>query len=80
MPGYLKARAEKQGQTCVAEARSALSKVVQVVDRALQDHQKTITRKLTPHVQSQLLEGYKEASEQRGPGSVKRQKVRICLP
>ncbi|KAI0723405.1 hypothetical protein C8Q76DRAFT_783295 [Earliella scabrosa] len=74
VPPYLRVRAEEQGRACMAEARSVLEKMIEVVDHALQEHQKTITRRLAPHVQEHLVDGYKLAMKERGPGSVRRQK------
>lgn len=42
----------------------------------LRNQQKDISRCLIPHVKAQLSSGYDEAMEERGTGSVARQKVR----
>lgn len=59
----------------MAQARASLGNIVPSVDRALKDYQPLIGRKLTPHVQAQLVDGYRLAMQETGPGSVKRQKV-----
>jgi hypothetical protein len=45
------------------------------VKEALNNEQKEVSRSLAPHVQSELIDGYSAAMEERGPGSVARQKV-----
>lgn len=77
VPDYLKARAQKQADVCLDEARAALAKIVPVVERALQDHQKTISRELAPRVRAALLDGYDRANAECGDGCVKRSKVRV---
>jgi len=72
----LKDRARLQGETCVEEARVALEKTVDLVKETMNQQQKEVSRCLAPHVQEQLIEGYDTAMEERGTGSVARQKVR----
>jgi hypothetical protein len=72
----LKDRAKLQGETCVEEARVALKKTVDLVKETMNQEQKEISRCLAPHVQEQLIEAYDTAMEERGTGSVARQKVR----
>lgn len=73
-PG-LKDRAKIQGEACIEEARVALNKTLDVVRDTMQNEQKEVSRCLAPHVQEQLIEGYDRAMEERGTGSVARQKV-----
>jgi hypothetical protein len=75
-PG-LKDRARLQGETCVEEARLALKKTVDLVKETMNTEQKEVSRCMAPHVQDQLIDGYDTAMEERGTGSVARQKV--CL-
>ncbi|RDX53114.1 hypothetical protein OH76DRAFT_1480146 [Lentinus brumalis] len=75
VPAYLRVRAKSQGEICMAQARASLGNIVPSVDRALKDYQPLIGRKLTPHVQAQLVDGYRLAMQETGPGSVKRQKT-----
>lgn len=72
----LKDRARLQGETCVEEARVALKKTVDLVKETMNTEQKEVSRCMAPHVQEQLVEGYDTAMEERGTGSVARQKVR----
>lgn len=71
----LKDRARMQGETCAEEARVALKNTVELVKETMNREQKEVSRCLAPHVQEQLIEGYDTAMEERGPGSVARQKV-----
>ena len=80
VPPYLQAHAKKHGDACMAEIRSALASIVPAVKIALQNHQKSISRDLAPHVQKQLLDGYRSAILENGRGSMKRQKVRVTIP
>ncbi|TFK83640.1 hypothetical protein K466DRAFT_528541 [Polyporus arcularius HHB13444] len=73
-PG-LKDRAKGQGELCLEEARGALRKTLDVVSEAMNTQQKEISRCLAPHVQGQLVDGYDRAMEERGRGSVARQKA-----
>jgi len=71
----LKDRTKLQGELCVEEARVALQKTMSVVKETMSNEQKNISRCMAPHVQAQLVEGYDQAIEERGTGSVARQKV-----
>ena len=71
----LKERAKGQGELCLEEARIALRKTLDAVGEAMNNQQKDISRCLAPHVQDQLTDGYNRAMEERGRGSVARQKV-----
>ncbi|KAJ7700013.1 hypothetical protein B0H17DRAFT_274436 [Mycena rosella] len=73
-PG-LRDRARLQGESCLNEARVALDKTVETVKETLNNEQKEVSRSLAPHVQGQLLDGYEAAMEERGKGSVARQKA-----
>jgi hypothetical protein len=75
-PG-LKDRAKLQGGACIEEARAALRKAVELVKDAMNREQKEVSRIMAPHVQAQLVEGYDRAMEERGIGSVARQKVNL---
>jgi len=77
-PG-LKDRARMQGETCAQEARVALRKTVDLVKETMNREQKEVSRCLAPHVQEQLIEGYDTAMEERGPGSVARQKASFVI-
>lgn len=71
----LKDRAKMQGEACIQEARVALTKAIELVKDAMNREQKEVSRIMAPHVQAQLVEGYDTAMEERGTGSVARQKV-----
>jgi hypothetical protein len=71
----LKDRAKLQGEACIDEARVALTNAVELVKNTINREQKEISRIMAPHVQAQLVEGYDTAMEERGTGSVARQKV-----
>ncbi|KAF8812373.1 hypothetical protein BYT27DRAFT_7087741 [Phlegmacium glaucopus] len=71
----LKDRAKVQGEACIQEARVALTKAVELVKDAMNREQKEVSRIMAPHVQAQLVEGYDRAMEERGTGSVARQKA-----
>ncbi|KAL1709238.1 hypothetical protein EV121DRAFT_276622 [Schizophyllum commune] len=72
-PG-LKERAKMQGDQCMEQAQLALRNAMEDVKVALQNEQKEVSRCLGPHVQEQLIPGYDLAMDERGPGSVARQK------
>lgn len=74
-PG-LKDRTKIQGEVCLEEAKVAMHAILDIVKVSLNSEQKEISRCLAPHVQNQLVEGYNRAMEERGKGSVARQKVR----
>ena len=71
----LKERAKGQGELCMEEAHVALRKTLEVVGETMDDEQKEVSRCLSPHVKDQLFEAYERAMEERGRGSVARQKV-----
>ena len=71
----LKERAKGQGELCMEEARVALRKTLDVVSETMNNEQKEVSRCLAPHVQDQLRDGYNRAMDERGRGSVARQKV-----
>ncbi|KAF9055172.1 hypothetical protein BDZ89DRAFT_1055778 [Hymenopellis radicata] len=70
----LKDRTKSQAELCLKEAEVALQKTIAIVSESLSSEQKEISRCLAPHVQEGLVEGYDQAMEERGTGSVKRQK------
>ncbi|KAI1792927.1 hypothetical protein LXA43DRAFT_1060282 [Ganoderma leucocontextum] len=79
VPEYLTSRARKQGEVALEQTRAFLVESVSVVQRALDAQQRTISRKLAPHVQEQLKEGYQNALLITGPGTTSDQKIKIGL-
>lgn len=77
-PG-LKDRTRRQGELCLKEARVALRQILEIVRETLSTQQKEVSRCMAPHVQNQLMDGYDRAMEERGLGSVARQKVSEAL-
>ncbi|KAG1892585.1 hypothetical protein F4604DRAFT_1700262 [Suillus subluteus] len=71
----LKDRACARRSDSQEEARLALGRIIKVVEEALVQEQKEISRCLAPHVQTELIDGYELAAGQRGKGSVTRQKT-----
>ncbi|KAJ3773109.1 hypothetical protein FB446DRAFT_18931 [Lentinula raphanica] len=71
----LQDRARMQGSLCKTEADVVLKQVVAVVRETISTQQKDISRCLAPHVQNNLIDGYELAMEERGRGSVARQKL-----
>jgi len=71
----LKERAKGQGELSLEEAKVALRKTLDIVRDTNNTEQKEVSRCLAPHVQNQLIEGYDCAMEERGKGSVARQKA-----
>ncbi|KAG2348817.1 hypothetical protein BDR05DRAFT_873352 [Suillus weaverae] len=71
----LKDRVHAQSSVSQEEARHALGQTMEVVKEALGKEQKEISRCLAPHVQNELTNGYNLALEERGTGSVARQKA-----
>ncbi|KAH9844070.1 Dynamin family-domain-containing protein [Rhodofomes roseus] len=71
----LKERARGQGELCLQEAKIALQKTLDVVRDTVTSQQKETSRCLAPHIQEQLFDGYDAAMEERGTGSVARQKA-----
>lgn len=74
-PVGLRDRARQQGQVCLEAARVALRSTIDIVNAQLTAGQKDVSRCLTPTVREQMLDGYQRAMEERGRGSVARQKV-----
>lgn len=74
-PLGLKERARGQGELSLEEAKVALQKTLELVQNTVTTEQKEVSRCLAPHVQDQLEEGYTLAMEERGRGSVARQKA-----
>lgn len=77
-PG-LKERVKIQGDLCFAEAEVSLKQAVAVVGETVITQQKEVSRCLAPHVQNNLIDGYDLAMEEKGPGSVARQKVGLFV-
>ncbi|KAF7977636.1 hypothetical protein HWV62_3046 [Athelia sp. TMB] len=73
--GGLKDRVKSQAELCLEEARVALEKTLELVRVTMNNEQKEVSRCLAPHVQNQLTDTYLLALEERGPGSVARQKA-----
>lgn len=73
----LRERVRGQGELAMEEARVALGKTINLVQDTITTQQKEVSRCLAPHVQNQLYDGYEEAMQERGRGSVARQKVDI---
>ncbi|THH33781.1 hypothetical protein EUX98_g424 [Antrodiella citrinella] len=71
----LKERAKGQGELSLDEAKVALRKTLDIVRDTINMEQKEVSRCLAPHVQNQLVDGYDRAMEERGTGSVARQKA-----
>lgn len=74
-PIGLRDRAQQQGKLCLEEVKVALRKTIDVVSEELTSGQKDVSRSIEPHVREQLSDGYCRAMEERGKGSVARQKV-----
>jgi hypothetical protein len=74
-PVGLKDKVRLQGESAMNEARLALQNSIVAVKAAMDSEQKEISRCLAPHVQNQLRETYLNAMEERGKGSVARQKA-----
>ena len=75
----LRDRARNQAEVCRQESIAALKKTLEVVRAELNTGQKDVSRSLVPHVQGSLLGGYELAMDERGIGSVARQKVGEAL-
>ncbi|KAG1753960.1 uncharacterized protein EDB91DRAFT_1077623 [Suillus paluster] len=71
----LKDHIHAQSSLPQGEARLALGRTMEVVKEALGKEQKKISRCLSPHVQTEVADGYHLALKERGKGSVTRQKV-----
>lgn len=59
----------------LTEAQVTLGNIRQNIETLLAKEQKNISRFLTCHIKDQLLDGYRTASGERGPGTSVRQKV-----
>lgn len=77
-PDGLKDRVRLQGEAALTEAQLTLQNAIVAVKTAMDSEQKEISRCLAPHIQSQLQETYLNAMEERGKGSVKRQRDYVC--
>ncbi|EMD41186.1 hypothetical protein CERSUDRAFT_91948 [Gelatoporia subvermispora B] len=73
--GSLTKRARAQARVCVKEAHVTLQKTLTLVRDIMKSEQKEISRCLTPHVQTRLVDGYDRAMRESGAGSVARQKT-----
>lgn len=74
-PMGLRERARQQGHMCVEQSKVALQNTIDIVNAQLSAGQKDVSRCLAPTVRDQMYEGYRRAMEERGRGSVARQKV-----
>jgi hypothetical protein len=76
------ARLSAQADVAIGqEVQNALQKTIEIVRATMQEEQKEISRCLAPEVRDSLREGYDRALEERGRGSVARQKVALrCFP
>jgi hypothetical protein len=74
-PEGLRDRCKNQAVAAIDEAKQVMDKIMTRVSEALTTEQKEISRCLAPHVQGQMTDGYARAMEERGKGSVARQKV-----
>jgi hypothetical protein len=75
VPVGLKDRAKVQMDACRQEAKLALDKTLQVVRLSQRKQQRQISRTLTPHIKTQLADGYDQTADIKGRGSVARQKA-----
>ncbi|TFY80874.1 hypothetical protein EWM64_g3143, partial [Hericium alpestre] len=73
-PG-LRDRVRAQGEACKREVQYASKQVIATVRETMTSQQKEVSRCLTPSVQGQLRVAYDRAMEERGTGSVARQKA-----
>ncbi|KAG6882282.1 hypothetical protein C0992_012236, partial [Termitomyces sp. T32_za158] len=71
----LKDRTRIQGEKCLEEACITFKKTMEAVRETMSKEQKEVSRCMMPHIQSQLAEGYDRAMEEKGTGSVVRQKT-----
>ncbi|KAG9084570.1 hypothetical protein FS749_005121 [Ceratobasidium sp. UAMH 11750] len=74
-PAGLKDRCRLQVQATLKEAQVVTANILQNIKTAMTNEQKEISRCLTPHVKNELLVGYTDAMQERGTGSVARQKA-----
>ncbi|KZT24461.1 hypothetical protein NEOLEDRAFT_1134832 [Neolentinus lepideus HHB14362 ss-1] len=70
-----KDRVRNQAELSLEEANVSLAKMLDTVRETMNAEQKEVSRCLAPHVQDQLVDGYDRAMEERGRGSVARQKA-----
>lgn len=74
-PAGLKDRCKAQGALSAEEAKIAMKALMAKVQAQMSNQQKEISRCVAPHVRDALLDGYTSAMEERGRGSVARQKA-----
>ncbi|KAF8639459.1 hypothetical protein AX16_010313 [Volvariella volvacea WC 439] len=74
-PPSLKDRAKAQGELCLEESVAGLKRTLHLAREALASQQKEASRSMAPHIQAQLREGYDLAMQERGEGSVARQRA-----
>ena len=74
-PAGLKVRCKTQGQLSLQEAKVAMKRLITKVKEQMSKEQKEISRCIVPHVKNELLDGYNGAMQEKGTGSVARQKV-----
>ncbi|KZV83402.1 hypothetical protein EXIGLDRAFT_754416 [Exidia glandulosa HHB12029] len=72
-PG-LREKARAQTQIALKDAQGAMANIVAQVNEAMKEQQKDLSRTLAPRIQDEMIPGYDRAMEERGTGSVKRQK------
>ncbi|KAM5535629.1 hypothetical protein V8D89_010616 [Ganoderma adspersum] len=77
VPEYLTSRAKKQADVSLEQTRAFVGESVTVVQRTLGAHQREISRRLAPHVQEQLKDGYQDALGITGRGSTPKQKAAV---
>ncbi|KAH9832230.1 uncharacterized protein C8Q71DRAFT_777988 [Rhodofomes roseus] len=70
----LKDLAHSQAEHCRRELQQLLDDIVRVIDKVLEEEQRTASRCLAPHIMDALKPAYEEAFAQSGPGSVARRK------
>ncbi|KAK1224423.1 hypothetical protein PQX77_012719 [Marasmius sp. AFHP31] len=73
----LKRRINNQRTVCLEHADNAFAQAFYILQNAVKEKQKEISRSLVPQVKDQLGDGYSMAMEMKGKGCVKRQKE--CL-
>ncbi|KZT43419.1 hypothetical protein SISSUDRAFT_693111 [Sistotremastrum suecicum HHB10207 ss-3] len=74
-PAGLQDRCKTQGDLAHEETKVVMKKIMAEVKNKMSNEQKEVSRCLSPHVQDQLGDGYDLAMEERGKGSVARQKL-----
>jgi hypothetical protein len=78
-PPGLKDRCKAQGQLSLRNAEIAIRQLMAKLKGQISSEQKDISRCIAPHVRDEFSVGYEEASLEKGPGSVARQKVSLLL-